>query len=80
MLSTLLAPFTLVTRATLKAHADTLANCAVSGCRAYGRNGADHLMAGHERVCLYSQLVIDQVQIRVADPAMSYGYLNFPGS
>jgi hypothetical protein len=75
-----LAPFTLITRATLKAHTDTLANCEVSRCRAYGGNRADHLMAGHERECLHPQLVIDQVQIRVADSAMSYGYVNFAGS
>ena len=77
VLEALSAPFTLVACAALPTYSDPLAD-REAACRiAHCSDRSDELVARHERVGRDSKVVIDQVDVGVANSAVSDRYLDF---
>ena len=71
------APLACTAAPTLPSHADSLARVQIMHFRADGRDNADNLMTWNERIGGYSQIIVNEVQIRVANTTMSDAYVNF---
>jgi len=77
VLQTLLAPLTVLAGAALPPHPDPLTNRQVLYGTTHGCDRTDDLVSGHEWVVGEPEIIIDQVDVRVADPTMRDRHIDF---